>query len=140
MSRFGRWLRKLAERFAGIWNEGPLPPRRLREEVRLFRHHYPDATPDEWERFAAALAGNAYTDAFVRGFEWNERCWPERTIDGQAVAVFHAHDASLGDGDPRVRKLLGEVPRSMSPEQKRLIAELAASPHGLRIEFKEDPE
>lgn len=140
MTYLGRLCRRLLERLLGVWHEGPEAPRRLAEAVRMFRHHYPDATPDEWEHFAVLHGDNAYRDAFVRGFQWDARVWPERDINGEEVAVVHAHDASLGDGDPRVRKLLTEIPRSMSPEQKRLIGELAASPYGIRIEFKEESE
>lgn len=137
MTRARLFVRRLLARLLRRWEEGPEPPRRIAEEVRLFRHHYPDASHGEWERFAVRLAGNAYRDAFVRGFEWNERCWPERTIDGQAVAVVHATDRSLGAGEPRVRRLLDDVPTSMSAEQRRLIDELAASPWGVRIRFEE---
>ncbi len=140
MTPLKRWLRRQLARLLRRWEEGPEPPRRLAESVRLFRHHYPDATPQQWEDFAARHAGNAYRDAFVRGFEWNERCWPERTIDGQEVAVVHGHDVSLGDGNPRVRALLQRIPRSMSTEQRNLIRELHDSPFPVRIEFAPEDE
>ena len=140
MTRLKRWLRRQLERLLGVWHEGPEPPRRLLEEARLFRHIYPDATHDQWEDFACRLASNAYRDAFVRGFEWNERCWPETTIDGHQVAIVHQHDVSLGDGNLRVARMLATVPRSMSPEQKKLIRELAESPYRVRIEFAQEDE
>lgn len=140
MTRVGRWLRRLLEKVLNRWSEGPEPPRRIADEARLFWHANPNATPAEWERFAIALAGNAYRDAFVRGFEWNERCWPETTIDGHAVGLAHAHDVSLGDGHPRVRRLLSTIPRGMTIEQQRLIGELASSPYPVRIEFADDQE
>lgn len=138
MTRAARWLRRLLERLLDRWHEGPEPPRRIREEARLFRHHNPQASVAEWERFATALAGNSYRDAFVRGFEWDARCWPERTIDGHAVAVLHEHDASLGDGNPHVAALLASEPDpGMTPEQLSLIEELERSHYPFQIVFKE---
>lgn len=138
MTRAGRWLRRLLERLLNRWHEGPEPPRRIAEEARLFWHEYPNATAAEWERFAITLAGNAYRDAFVRGFEWDARCWPERTIDGEEVAVVYGHDASVGDNNPTARRLLAVEPRGMTAEQLRLLDELARSQYPIRIEFTED--
>ena len=86
MTRLTRLIRKLLERLLGVWHEGPEPPVRLREQVRLFRHMYPNATPAEWEKYAVRLAESSWRDAFIRGFEWNERCWPEPNVDSAAVA------------------------------------------------------
>ena len=135
MTMLKRWLRRVLARLLDRWEEGPDAPKRLSEEVRLFRHQYPRATPDEWERFAVTLAGNAYRQAFVRGFEWNERCWPGPEIDPDAVAIFFGHDVSVGDNSPNLRQLLQTVPRGISEEQVRLIRELAESPYPVRIEF-----
>jgi hypothetical protein len=138
VTRAARWLRRLLERLLDRWAEGPEPPRRIRDEARLFRHQYPDASAGEWERFAVKLAGNAYRDAFVRGVEWDERCWPERDIDGHAVGCLYGHDVSLGDGDPHVAALLAREPDpGMTPEQLSLIAELERSQYPFRIVFKE---
>lgn len=138
MTRLGRFVHRLLERLLDRWREGPDAPRRIREEALLYRHHYPNATHAEWERFAVRLAENAYRDAFVRGFEWNERVWPEPTIDSAAVAAAHGHDLSLGDDNPRVRCMLTTEPRGMSSEQLKLIHELAASPYPIQIKFEEE--
>ena len=139
MTHLARVIRRLLERLLERWHEGPNAPRRIREEARLFRHSYPNATHAEWERFAAQLAENAYTDAFVRGFEWNERVWPGPTIDPEQVAAVHHHDASLGDGNARVRRLLTTEPRGMTVEQLRLLHELVESPYPIQIIFEEEP-
>lgn len=140
MSRLTRWLRRQLERLLGVWHEGPEPPRRLGEDVRLFRHMHPNATAREWERFAIRHAGNAYRDAFVRGFEWNERCWPEPHIDADAVAIVHGHDVSLGDNDPDLRHLLESEPLVLDPMAERLIDELARSQYPFQIQIKEHDE
>lgn len=140
MSRTKRWLRRWLARLLDRWEEGPDAPRRLSEEARLFRHYYPNATADEWERFAVTLANGTYRQAFVRGFEWNERCWPGPEIDPDAVAVFYGHDVSVGDNSPNIRQLLQTVPRGISDEQLKLIRQLAESPYQIRIEFKPEEE
>jgi hypothetical protein len=66
-------LKTLWERAVGRWDEGPEPPRRLREMVLMFANDNPRATRREWVDFAAHLAGEAYRTGFVRGWEMDVR-------------------------------------------------------------------
>lgn len=106
MTRAGRLIRNLLERFLGRYYEGPSAPRRLGEEVRLFRVFYPMATAEEWEAFAARLACNAYRDGFVRGYEWCERDWKGPSIEPEVLAELQSHDWSLAEQDPRLEDVL----------------------------------
>lgn len=136
MTALGRFARRQLERLLDRWREGPEPPVRLRERVRLFRHARPYATAAEWEAFAVKLAGDAWRDAFARGFEWQERCWPDPSPDPAEVAA--ENERSVAEGDPELARLLDVEPNPITPEQRRLIRDLARSPWGVRIEFRED--
>ncbi len=141
MTRLKRFVCRWLERLIGIWKEGPEPPRRLAEEVRLYRHHYPNATAADWELFAKQFAARVYRMAFIRGFEWNERCWPDLVIDPEAVSAHFGADSSLGDNNPMVRRLLTtEPPRGMTAEQLRLIDELSRSPFPIHFEVQKEDE
>lgn len=95
MTPFQRFLRNLVERVRKRYYEGPEPPPRLAQEVRVFAALHPQATADEWREFAALHASIAYRDGFTRGLEWNERLWPGPDEDPEVVAEREAHGFSL---------------------------------------------
>lgn len=112
MTRLARFVRDLLERLLGRFHEGPEPPPRLAEEVRLFRSlatHTP--TEEEWEVFAARLAERAYHDGFVRGTHWLERSWPGPEVTPERLLEEQAHQQKLID-DPRWRDTLDKPMRS----------------------------
>lgn len=84
MTRLDRFLRNLWERLRGRYYEGPDPPPRLAQEVRLFAAR--DPTPEQWREFSARFAENAYRDGFARGLEWSERLWPGPSVDPDELA------------------------------------------------------
>jgi hypothetical protein len=106
MTRAGRFFRKLLERILGIFNEGPTPPRRISEEVRLYRALHPDATDEDWVQFATAIAENSYREAYIRGYEYAERFWPGPTDDPDALLALQNEQVSLADQHPRLRMLI----------------------------------
>lgn len=73
MTPLKKYLRKLAERFLGTYEEGEKAPKRLREQVMAFAEMYPKATRLEWMTFAAGFAEECYEAGFIRGVEWAER-------------------------------------------------------------------
>ncbi len=119
-----RAVRNLIEKLLKRFYEGPEPPIRLSEEVRLFRAIYPMATADEWELFAARLAENAYCTGYTRGVEASERDPQPLEPDLHELAAV-AQDWSLADGHPLIRDVIerGRDPldplRAMTVEQRR---------------------
>jgi hypothetical protein len=73
MTALVRWLRKTRDKWLGRWDEGPESPARLRELARAFAVAHPHATRDDWARFAADHACEAYRVGYMRGLEWAER-------------------------------------------------------------------
>lgn len=97
-----RFLRDLWERIRGTFREGPDPPPRLAEEVRLFRCLAKEApTEEEWEAFAAGLADRAYRAGFVRGYHWLERSWDGPPVSPERILELEAHHRHLAV-DPAV--------------------------------------
>jgi hypothetical protein len=147
MTRLGRLLRNLLERILARYHEGPEPPRRLAEEVRLFRVYYPRATPEQWAQFATTIAQNSYRSGFTRGYEWQERGWEGPPIEPEVLAEIQAHDWSLADMSPRVAGMLEagadefDPLRRMSPEQRAVyldhLGELAGT-HRITIEYDDE--
>lgn len=128
-----RWLKdklgRVVDRFRGTFYEGPEPPPRLAESVKLFRLYYPDATPEQWEKFAVRLANNTYRDGFIRGWEWLQRGWEGPDIEPEQLAEIQSHDWSLAASNPDWQRMLqmGYDPssplRRLSPEQRRAVVE-----------------
>ena len=78
MTALTRFLKRLAEKFAGKYYEGPDAPERLREMVVSFANDHPKASVGEWTEFASFLAEEAYKSGYVRGFEYTERTFDWR--------------------------------------------------------------
>ena len=150
MTRFSRFLHRLVERMLGVYHEGPEPPRRLAEEVKLFRIYYPGATPEQWAAFAANLAANSYRSGFTRGYEWQERGWEGPAIEPEQLAEIQAHDWSLAEMSPRVAGMLAAGADAADPlryateEQKAIFFDQlgeAMGTHRVTVEFTdEDPD
>lgn len=68
-ARARRLLRRMVEKAAGTFHEGPDMPPRIADEARLFLLEHPEANALEWEAFACSLARRAWVDAWTRGFE-----------------------------------------------------------------------
>lgn len=128
-----RWLKlklgRLIDRFRDSFYEGPDPPARLAERVRLFRLYYPKATAEQWASFALQFGSNCYREGFTRGFEWCERGWEGPAIPPEQAAEMLAQDWSLADSNPDWNRMLtmGYDPHDplagISPEQRRAVVE-----------------
>jgi hypothetical protein len=105
-SRFVRWLMRLVEKWMGRYYEGPEPPRRLGEELRLWMALNPDSPREVVQGYATCLLEAAYRDGFVRGYDWQERGWSGPSIDPEVLAEAQAQDWSLAEANPRVRRIL----------------------------------
>ncbi len=123
---FKRAVRRLLERLLDKWREGPEPPPRLVQDVATFALYHPHASHVQWSEFALTLARSSYQDGWIRGREWEERCWPGEPDYSAPEFTEHvplhrirAHQAlaEFGGRDPR--------------ENARLEAELARM--GVRI-------
>lgn len=123
MTRGARMFRSLVDRLLRRFYEGPKPPRRYFEEVRIFRHYKPLATAAEWERFVMGLTSRAYQEGWIRGYEWAERSWEGPGVDPDRLAEAAAHDWSLADQDARWAALLAQAG---DPKTARENAEAAA--------------
>lgn len=86
-----KWLRNLAERYLGKYEEGPNPPDRLVDVVEAFMQVYPDATKRDWAKFAAKHAAQSYLEGYIRGYEYVERdpsgWWPNPSPEEYADVV-----------------------------------------------------
>ena len=106
MTRFGKFIRRLAEKWKGQFYEGPEPPPRIAEEVRMFHILYPTAEWQQWEEFAVRFAHNCYRDGFVRGYEWQERGWDGPAEDPERLLEEERHNWQLAEQDDRWKKML----------------------------------
>lgn len=106
MTRLARAVRNLLERLLGHFHEGPQPPRRISEEVRLFAALHPDASAADWVAFTTHFARRQYADGYVRGWEYNERCWPGPIDDPASILAAESAQVSLADSNPRLRSIL----------------------------------
>ncbi len=125
MTALRRWLRNYLERWLGRYYEGPEPPPRLVQEVRLFAALHPHASPAEWKDFAARLAQNSYRDGFIRGEEWNERMWPGPSTEPELLAEAAPYNWSY----PEERLL--QLERAPSPIVGMTAAQAAELQHQL---------
>lgn len=127
------WLKslllRLSDKLTSRLYEGPEPPKRLRERVKLFKLYNPDATAEQWERFSLTLATNCYREGFVRGYEWQERDWKGPAVEPERLQELQDQDWSLAESHEGWGDVLrrGYDPRSplakLSPEQRRAFVE-----------------
>ncbi len=94
MTKLQKLLRDWFDRWRGRYYEGPEPPPRIDQEVRLFAATHREATVEEWKAFATRIAQNTYRDGFTRGIEWNERLWPGPADDPEVLAEAARHNWS----------------------------------------------
>lgn len=107
MTPFGKLLRRVLEKWAAKFYEGPNPPHRLWEQVRLFRMHHPNASIDEWEDFSVEFARASYQEGYTRGYEWAERDLDSKPAhDPEVLAAVMRHDWSLSEASPRLEGIL----------------------------------
>lgn len=106
MTRLARIVRNLLERLLGRFSEGPDPPVRISEEVRLFAALHPDATSADWISFTTRFSQRQYRDAFVRGWEWSERFWPGPIDDPAVLLAAESEQVSLVATNPRLRSII----------------------------------
>lgn len=139
MTALRRFIRDLGQRLAGTYYEGPTPPPRLEQEVRLFAATCRDATVDDWKQFSIRLAEAAYCDGFNRGLEWAERLWPGPADDPEVLAEAAQHNWSLPEERLRQAEQQPSPIAGMHPrEVVRLQHQLARA--GARIvPLKPDP-
>lgn len=151
ISRAGRWLRNLIEKFLGRYYEGPDPPRRLTEELRVWLYINPDADRSTVEGYVALLLESAYREGFTRGYEWQERDWPGPAVDPELLAELEQQDYSLADYNPRLRRILKDgydaddpLANVASPD-RRAFFDMLAQAQDIRVipelvEYEGDPE
>jgi hypothetical protein len=119
----------LLDRLTESLYEGPVPPKRLAERVKLFKLFNRDATPKQWEAFALAFARNCYREAFERGYRWQANAWKTRPVDmpAEQFREMLGQDWALAELNRDWRLVLerGHDPRdpiaSLSDEQRRGI-------------------
>lgn len=127
------------ERHLDRWREGPEPPLRVAQEVRLFRALHPGATADEWEQYATRHAESAYRQGYIRGFEYNERFWPGPADDPELLAAAMREDAPSLEANPRMRRLLelgydlDDPFRGMTRDERNELARALASGAVLKL-------
>lgn len=93
MTALSRAIRKLAEKVAGSFKEGPEPPGRLRRVAEEFAAAHPKATRKQWLDFAAAHAAAAYQSGYLRGYEWAEREPGPTSDDVERAAALLADES-----------------------------------------------
>jgi hypothetical protein len=71
--RVKKWFAARVEKAAGTYFEGQEPPERLKDQVVAWANMHPLATRKEWADFAAGMAREAWSAAYLRGVEWAER-------------------------------------------------------------------
>lgn len=123
-TRLGRMIRKIIEWWAGCYYEGPRAPRRLAEEVRMFRAMNPHANAAQWEVFSAGLARSCYEQGFTRGHEWLQRDWPGPEYDPEVIAEIEGQDWSLAEENAAAREFMEAVDRKPDPYSRVPKADL----------------
>lgn len=106
--RLRRWWRKVKDLWSGTYYEGPTPPPRLLDEVRIFMVLYPNASKQQWMEFSTKHAANSYRSGFVRGHDWVERGWegPPPDEDRERLLEAEMHDWSLAEESPQWERIL----------------------------------
>lgn len=110
------WLRRLRERWIGTWEEGPDPPARLRAMVLDFANQHPRATRAEWTILAEGLAGEAWRQGWLRGYEHAERD-PEWRPDVPPEVLADWLDPAWRESEPvQLTGPTAVVPEDAEPE------------------------
>lgn len=151
MTRAGRWIRNLVERFLRRYYEGPQAPPRLHEELAVWWALNPDAEDSTRIGYVTALLEAAYRDGFVRGYEWQERGWEGPAEDPERLAEAMEHDWSLAESNPRVRRILEDgydaddpLANVAAPDRRRFMEMLTSAPdlyvlpRGIELEGDDD--
>ena len=134
MTRAGRWIRNLVERFLGRYYEGPEVPPRLHEELALWWALNPGADDSTRIGYVTMLLEAAYRDGFVRGYDWQERGWEGPAIDPEQLAEAAEHDWSLAESNPRARRILEDgfdaedpLANVAAPDRRRFMEMLTSA-------------
>lgn len=135
----GRFFRRLIEKWLGRYYEGPDPPRRIEEELRIWMYLNPDADRETVIGYCGFLLDSSYREGFTRGYEWQERGWGGPEVDPEVLAELEAQDWSLADSNPRVRRILesgydeADPLGNVSAPDKRAFFEMLSERQGYRI-------
>lgn len=133
-------FRRLVDRIFRRYYEGPPPPRRLSEELRIWVALNPGLPNAVLVGYCQLLIDSAYRDGFIRGLEWRERGWA--SLDGSLdqLAEIARQNASIADTNPRAAAILdtGTDPADPlrnvpDPERARFFAYLRLAPSELSI-------
>lgn len=135
----GRLFRRGVDKASARYYEGPTPPPRLIQAAEAFAMLNPSATQEQWVRFAARHAGEAYRSGFVRGLEWKQRS-PEQMEPSTAWAVIDSderrHDWTWADLQPspeQLRRVVHdnqEALEQLSPEERALYEDMIGQQMG----------
>lgn len=131
MNKAKLFIRQLADRWLGRAYEGPDPPRRIVDEVKMFQVCYPNATAEQWQRFAVRFGENLFRDGFTRGYQF-------RTLEGEPGVVLEdlnaPHDWAPSD-DPLMAEVIEELSgpndplRGVSPEERAKFLDFLRQMH-----------
>lgn len=123
--RLFKWLRhslrRLVDKVAKRFYEGPEPPRRLAQAATAFAFFNEHSTTQEWIDFTTQLAEDAYREGYVRGLEHVERQDPDPFAE---LEDERRHDWSwvdLAPDEQALQRIVDEhadVLERMSPEQR----------------------
>lgn len=142
-AKLGRWIghmfRRMTDKASTRYYEGPTPPLRLIEAVEAFVVMCPNATQEQWVRFAAGHAGESYKSGYIRGVEWKERA-AEQMEPSSAWAVIDSderkNDWTWADFAPTEEQLSKVVQthsqqiESLSPEERLLYEDMIGQQFG----------
>jgi hypothetical protein len=106
MNSFLRFFRNTLEKLAKTFEEGPEPPLRLRDEVRMFRVMHPLATAEQWYAQCLELVDAAYRQGFARGYEWKERDLDSSHKESERLADIAKHAVDIAEGNTNLRASL----------------------------------
>lgn len=124
-TRFKRFLRRWFERLLNEFYEGPTPPARIEQGVRVFAALNPGATVGDWVDFAARHAEEAYRSGHVRGLEWAERDLDRRdpAVDPEHLLDRRRHDWSWVEqhvSEAQLRRVVEENPMQVGDYHRAL--------------------
>lgn len=123
-----RWLRRWVEKWLGRFYEGPLPPDRLIVMVEEYAKHHPTASVQEWARFAAAHACEAYRNGYINGVEYVERDPDQWYPKVDPALIADAEHPGWREAEPYRFNELSALPPPLEPEteEQKLMRQFAA--------------